>query len=100
MLSPLKPVRGAAQPKLNVRKTLDTSVDNRSMRGRRYYDIQTAITNDQGGAEHLPEVKLQLIRRFSGTSVIAEEMEAQYVRGEVMGPPNDRAPYRSAPSAQ
>jgi len=27
-------------------------------------------------------VKLQLIRRFSGTSVIAEEMEAQYVRGE------------------
>jgi hypothetical protein len=57
-------------------------VDNRSMRGRRYYDIQTAITNDQGGAEHLPEVKLQLIRRFSGTSVIAEEMEAQYVRGE------------------
>ena len=26
MLSPLKPVLGAAQPKLNVRKTLDTSV--------------------------------------------------------------------------
>ena len=42
----------------------------------------SAVASDQGGAEHLSEARLQLIRRFSATSVLAEQLEALLARGE------------------
>ena len=41
-----------------------------------------AVASDQGGAERLSEARLQLIRRFSATAVLAEQMEARLARGE------------------
>jgi hypothetical protein len=41
-----------------------------------------AVVSDQGGAEHLSEAQLQLIRRFSAASMLAEQMEARFAQGE------------------
>ncbi len=49
---------------------------------RRYREIITAVAADQGGADRLSEAQLQLIRRFAGTAVLAEQMDARLVRGE------------------
>ena len=57
-------------------------VDGRSILARRYRDIVAAVVFDQGGAGHLSEARLQLIRRFSAASVLAEQMEARIARGE------------------
>jgi hypothetical protein len=37
---------------------------------------------DQGGADRLSEVRLQLCRRFAGLAVQAEALEARLARGE------------------
>lgn len=63
-------------------------VDGRSVVARRYRDIIGAVVSDQGGAEHLSEARLQLIRRFSATSVLAEQMEARLARGEQINIPD------------
>jgi hypothetical protein len=57
-------------------------VDGRSVVARRYRDIICAVISDQGGAEHLSEARLQLIRRFSAASVLSEQIEARLARGE------------------
>ena len=57
-------------------------VDGRTLVARRYYDIQSAIVIDQGGADRLSEARLQLIRRFSAAAVIAEQMEADLANGK------------------
>jgi hypothetical protein len=57
-------------------------VDGRSVVARRYRDIIGAVMSDQGGAENLSETRLQLIRRFSGASVLAEQIEARLALGE------------------
>lgn len=57
-------------------------IDGRSMPARRYRDIASQIISDQGGADQLAEVRLQLIRRFAASSVMAEFMEAKLARGE------------------
>jgi hypothetical protein len=41
-----------------------------------------AVASDQGGAERLSEARLQLIRRFSAASVLAEQIEGRLARGE------------------
>jgi hypothetical protein len=58
--------------------------DGRGVIARRYRDIQNAIVRDQspGGAEHLPEARLQLIRRFAAAAVLAEQMESRVANGE------------------
>ena len=43
--------------------------------------IVAAIIRDQGGLEHLSEVRLQLIRQFAACCVLAERMEARLARG-------------------
>ena len=58
------------------------NVDQRSYIARRFRDIVAAIAVDQGGPERLSEARLQLIRRFSAASVLAEQMEARLARGE------------------
>jgi hypothetical protein len=57
-------------------------VDQRSSIARRYRDIASAITVDQAGADECSESRLQLIRRFAASAVMAEQMEAALVRGE------------------
>ena len=57
-------------------------VDGRSAVARRFRDIATAIAIDQGGADSLSEARLQLIRRFAASAVLAEQVEARLARGE------------------
>lgn len=59
-------------------------IDGRSMTARRYKNISSAICADQGGAEHLSETRIQLIRRFAAASCLAEAMEARLVNGETV----------------
>jgi hypothetical protein len=57
-------------------------VDGRSLLARRFRDIASAITSDQGGAAHLSEARLQLVRRFAAAAVIAEQMESDLANGK------------------
>jgi len=59
-------------------------VDQRGAVARRYRDICSAIVVDQGGADRLAEARLQLIRRFAASAVLAEQMEARMARGEMI----------------
>jgi hypothetical protein len=78
------PTAGKAQARSRLSNGRDVlpDVDGRSVVARRYRDIIGAVVSDQGGAEHLSESRLQLIRRFSAASVLAEQMEARLARGE------------------
>ena len=58
--------------------------DGRSAMSRRYRDVVALICADQGGAERLAEVRLQMIRRFAACCVIAEGMEAKLAAGETI----------------
>jgi hypothetical protein len=49
---------------------------------RRYDEIVAALVNDQGGADHLSEARLQLVRRFAAYALLAEQMEAGLMRGD------------------
>ena len=57
-------------------------VDGRSAPARRYRDIIAQIASDQGGAERISEARLQLVRRFAASAVLAEQLEAKLVAGE------------------
>jgi hypothetical protein len=59
-------------------------IDGRSATARRYKDLVAAISSDQGGAEHLSEGRMQLVRRFAAAACLAENMEAALVRGETI----------------
>jgi hypothetical protein len=59
-------------------------VDGRSIVARRYRDIMSAILVDQGGAGRCSESRIQLIRRFSASAVLAEMMEARLANGEAI----------------
>ena len=74
--------RAQARSRLSNGRDVLPDVDGRSILARRYRDIVAAVVFDQGGAGHLSEARLQLIRRFSAASVLAEQMEARIARGE------------------
>src|SRR5205823_4912928 len=59
------PTAGKAQARsrLSNGRHVLPDVDGRSVVARRYRDIVGAVVSDQGGAEHLSEARLQLIRR-------------------------------------
>jgi hypothetical protein len=63
-------------------RSLLPDVDGRSLLARRFRDIQNAIVADQGGPEHLSEARLQLIRRFAASAVLAEQLESKLANGE------------------
>ena len=70
------PRRGAAQ---------DTEVPDfysSFAASRRYGEIVEALVNDQGGADHLSEARLHLVRRFAVYAFLAEQMEAELMRGD------------------
>jgi len=77
------PTAGKAQARSRLSNGRDVlpNVDGRIV-ARRYRDIMCAVASDQGGAERLSEARLQLVRRFSAASVLAEQMEACLARGE------------------
>jgi hypothetical protein len=58
------------------------NTDGRSAVVRRFRDILTAITSDQGGVERMSEARLQLARRFAAQACLAELMEARLANGE------------------
>jgi hypothetical protein len=49
---------------------------------RRHGEIVEAMVIDQGGADHLSEARLRLIHRFAAYVLLAEQMEAQLMRGD------------------
>jgi hypothetical protein len=57
-------------------------IDGRSAIARRFKDIASQILTDQGGESRCSESRWQLIRRFAGVSVLAEQMEARLANGE------------------
>jgi hypothetical protein len=63
-------------------KELLPDVDGRSIIARRYRDISGAIIADSGGIALCSESRLQLIRRFSAASVLAEQLESKLANGE------------------
>jgi hypothetical protein len=71
-----------ARSRLSNGRDVLPDVDGRSLVARRYRDIMSAIISDQGGTEHLSETQLQLIRRFSAASMLAEQIEARLAQGE------------------
>jgi hypothetical protein len=56
-------------------------IDQRSAVARRFRDVMCSVIVDAGGADHLSEARLQLIRRFSALVVQAEKLEADFVDG-------------------
>jgi hypothetical protein len=58
------------------------NVDGRSVAARRYRDIAAALIADQGGISECSESRQQLVRRFAGAAVLAEQLEAKLVGGE------------------
>jgi hypothetical protein len=59
-------------------------IDGRSLIARRYQDISAAIYQDMGGFDRCSEARVQLIRRFSASACIAEQMEANLANGQAI----------------
>jgi hypothetical protein len=57
------------------------SIDGRSSTARRYRDIASAIVQDLGGMSEVSATTIEIIRRFSAISVLAEQMESHLVNG-------------------
>jgi len=66
----------------NGTQILPGIVDTRSVLGRRYRDVLHAVVSDAGGFDHCSEIKLQLARRFTAASLLAERLETDFVNGE------------------
>src|SRR3954471_2106435 len=64
------------------RSRLTNSVDGRTAIYRRFRDIASQIALDQGGLDQLSEARLQLVRRFAATAVLAEQLEAALANGQ------------------
>ena len=60
---------------------LVADLDMRTPTGRRFRDIIRQVVADHGGIERCSETRLQLIRRFAATAVVAEMLEAKLVVG-------------------
>ena len=76
--------RWTGPPPKNLRNRLASGrdilpfVDGRSLIAKRYRQITQVILADQQG-DGVSETRLQLIRRFAGAAVLAEQLEAQAV---------------------
>jgi hypothetical protein len=68
--------------RLTNKKDLLPGVDGRTVIYRRFRDIASQVALDQGGLDQLSEARLQLVRRFAATAVLAEQLEAALANGE------------------
>lgn len=59
-------------------------VDGRSREARRYREIVHALLADAGPIEQIGAAKRELIRRFAGAALLAEQQEAKITRGEAV----------------
>jgi hypothetical protein len=59
-----------------------SGVDGRSAQARRFNGITAQIVADQAGLSECSETRLQLIRRFAASAVLAETLESKLARGE------------------
>jgi hypothetical protein len=62
-------------------KDLLPDVDGRSLLYKRFKDIARLVAADQGGLDALSEARVQLVRRFAATCVMAEQIEANMCNG-------------------
>jgi hypothetical protein len=46
------------------------------------YDICALVVSDLGGADHLTEARISLIRRFASLCVLSEDLDARIADGE------------------
>ena len=76
------PRKPTARSRVSNGRDLLPGIDGRTIIARRYRDITAAILTDQAGADQCSEARLQLVRRFAATAVLAEEMEARLANGE------------------
>jgi hypothetical protein len=58
------------------------NIERSAVFARRRREILAAVLEDLGGAERLPETRVQLVRRFAASAALAEQMEARLVCGE------------------
>ena len=68
--------------RLTNKKDLLPGVDGRTIIYRRFRDIASQVALDQGGLDQLSEARLQLVRRFAATAVLAEQLEAALANGQ------------------
>ena len=59
-----------------------STVDGRCIYAKRYKEICSQLIEDQGGEGELSEARLQLVRRFATTCVLAEQLEVRLAVGE------------------
>jgi hypothetical protein len=67
--------------KLTNGKELLPDVDGRSLLYKRFKEIARLVAADQGGLDALSEARVQLVRRFAATCVMAEQLEANMCNG-------------------
>lgn len=82
--SVLKPHVPKNRSRISNQREILPDVDQRLAIARRYRDIIALIAVDQGGADCLSEMRMQLIRRFASGAVLAEALEARLARGEAV----------------
>lgn len=70
-----------ARSRVSNNADLLPGVDGRSSIARRYRDIASAIVADMGGIDRCSESRVQLIRRFSASAVLAENLESKLANG-------------------
>jgi hypothetical protein len=71
----------AQRSRLSNGKEVLPDIDGRSAEARRFRDIANAVLADQGGASACSESRLQLVRRFAASAMLAERLEAKVVSG-------------------
>ena len=57
------------------------NIDCSAVFARRCRDILAAVLEDLGGAERLPQTRLQLVRRFAASAALAEQLEERLAWG-------------------
>jgi len=80
--SPTQSRKPHGRSRLTNKKDLLPGVDGRTVIYRRFRDIASQVALDQGGLDQLSEARLQLVRRFAATAVLAEQLEAALANGQ------------------
>ena len=72
----------ATRSRVSNGKDILANVDGRTAIARRFRDIASAIISDLGGATECSAALIEIIRRFAGTCVLAEQLEMKLLNGE------------------
>lgn len=79
--NPFKKAIPTHRAKLTRKVSAILEGDGRLALPRRFRDLCACIAADQGGAERLPTIKLDLIRRYAGLAILAERIESDLING-------------------